>query len=197
MIVFTDIKSYTEPIEVVFGRIIDKRMIFMPESESYIEFCNVNAVVLREKDLSDNEYFQLAEKFQALLKGCGIALYLTRTATAKMLGINNLHLTYQTFVESIIDDINAFENMHISVSVHSLAEAIDANVRGANMTITGHIFQTQCKQSLEPRGLSYLRAVVDSVSIPVIAIGGIKQHNYTAVIDCGVSDIAVMSAIVK
>lgn len=47
----------------------------------------------------------------------------------------------------------------------------------------GHIFATDCKKGLPPRGLDFLKNVCDAVGIPVYAIGGINiasNYNSTA-----------------
>lgn len=49
----------------------------------------------------------------------------------------------------------------VSTSVHSVEEARRALDLGANVLVAGHVFTTACKQGLAPRGLSFLRQVVD------------------------------------
>lgn len=61
----------------------------------------------------------------------------------------------------------------LSTSVHSVEEAIEAQALGATVLIAGHIYTTQCKAGLAPRGLGFLQAVCNAVSLSVYAIGGI------------------------
>ena len=61
----------------------------------------------------------------------------------------------------------------LSTSVHSVGEAQEAQALGATVLIAGHIYTTQCKAGLAPRGLGFLQSVCSAVSLPVYAIGGI------------------------
>lgn len=60
----------------------------------------------------------------------------------------------------------------LGVSVHSLDEARQCERLGASYVTAGHIFVTDCKKGVPPRGLSYLREICAGVNIPVFAIGG-------------------------
>ena len=62
----------------------------------------------------------------------------------------------------------------IGTSVHSVEDAIKAEQLGATYMTAGHIFATDCKKGLPPRGLDFLKNVCDAVQIPVYAIGGIN-----------------------
>ena len=62
----------------------------------------------------------------------------------------------------------------IGTSVHSVEDAIKAEQLGATYMTAGHIFATDCKKGLPPRGLDFLKNVCDAVEIPVYAIGGIN-----------------------
>jgi thiamine-phosphate pyrophosphorylase len=62
----------------------------------------------------------------------------------------------------------------IGTSVHSVEDAIKAEQLGATYMTAGHIFATDCKKGLPPRGLDFLKNVCDAVGIPVYAIGGIN-----------------------
>jgi thiamine-phosphate pyrophosphorylase len=65
----------------------------------------------------------------------------------------------------------------IAVSVHSKDEAIKACSLGASFLIAGHIFETDCKKGVVPRGLIFLKEIVNTVKIPVFSIGGITLLN--------------------
>ena len=94
------------------------------------------------------------------------------------LGISKLHLPL-----ALLRQMTACERAHftwLSTSVHSVGEAQEAQALGATVLIAGHIYTTQCKAGLAPRGLGFLQAVCNAVSLPVYAIGGIgfdaEQH---------------------
>jgi thiamine-phosphate pyrophosphorylase len=82
-------------------------------------------------------------------------------------------------------------------SVHSLAEATDAAAGGADYVTFGHVFPTTTHPGLPPRGLSELREIVESVEVPVLAIGGISIDNLDSVLATGCAGVAVISAILS
>lgn len=85
--------------------------------------------------------------------------------------------------------------LSISCSVHSLTAAKQAEALGADRLIYGHIFKTQSKPDLAPRGLEKLAKICSGVALPVIAIGGITSENTACVIETGAAGIAVLSGI--
>lgn len=84
----------------------------------------------------------------------------------------------------------------IGYSAHSLEEALDAEKRGADYVAFGAIFPTKNKGAGHPiQGLEKLRVVVQAVTIPVVAIGGIGRNNLQSVIGTGVAMVAMISAL--
>ncbi|AHF79982.1 thiamine phosphate synthase [Thermococcus paralvinellae] len=87
-------------------------------------------------------------------------------------------------------------NLIIGASVYSLEEALKAERDGADYLGAGSVFPTKTKKDVRVLGLEGLRKVVESVKIPVVAIGGINHENVRKVLEIGVDGIAVISAIV-
>ena len=90
-----------------------------------------------------------------------------------------------------------FTSLKVGCSVHSLDEVQTAQELGADYVIFGHVFPTQSKQGLVPKGLKQLELVAHHGSIPVLAIGGIKPTNVREVIETGAQGIAVMSGVLE
>lgn len=130
------------------------------------------AVILRAKFLDKAAYRTLALQAQQSCEAAGIPLILhSDWQLARELGIQNLHLPL-----ALLRQLPACERTYfirLSTPVHSVEEAIEAQVLGATMLIAGHIYTTQCKAGLAPRGLGFLQSVCSAVSLPVYAIGGI------------------------
>lgn len=130
------------------------------------------AVILRAKSLDKAAYRTLALHAQQSCEATGIALILhSDWQLAHELGISKLHLPL-----ALLRQLPTCERTYftwLSTSVHSVGEAQEAQALGVTMLIAGHIYTTQCKADLAPRGLSFLQAVCSSVSLPVYAIGGI------------------------
>lgn len=94
---------------------------------------------------------------------------------------------------SISDLKKQYPSLTIGVSVHSLQSAKEKSAAGADYVIFGHVFQTQSKQDLAPKGIQALQKVTRHLSIPVIAIGGIQPANMCEVKAAGAMGIAVLS----
>lgn len=91
---------------------------------------------------------------------------------ARRLGIKKIHLPYPVFLKEA-GNLSDFES--VSTSIHKPEEAIKAQKLGVDFVFAGHVFVTDCKKGLPPRGLEFLADVVNAVKIPVYGIGGIMK----------------------
>lgn len=151
----------------------------------------VNELLLREKDLSPEEYQRLAVACGEICTRHGVPLCLhTHLSIAKELGISRIHLPMPVFWEQK-DNLNGMER--IGVSVHSVEEARLAEQWGASCLTAGHIYTTDCKKGLPGRGTSFLAEVCRAVNIPVYAIGGVTPGRVTELLLAGAQGVCVMS----
>lgn len=155
----------------------------------------VSSVILREKDLTQDEYEALAKE---ALKICGrygvpCALH-SFTGAAKRLHAKHMHLPIQEFEANpaLRADFSV-----IGVSVHSREQAARAQKLGADYVCAGHIFETDCKKGVEPRGIDFLKELCGSLAIPAYAIGGISSENIGVVRDAGAAGVCLMSAFMQ
>ena len=79
-------------------------------------------------------------------------------------------------------------------SCHSEAEAREALELGASAICLSHIFATDCKAGLTPKGLNLIRAVRGFYDGEIYALGGITPRNFASVLRAGADRIAVMSS---
>ena len=84
----------------------------------------------------------------------------------------------------------------VGVSTHSLAQARQAVLDGANYLGVGPKFPSTTKSFEQLPGLALLREVCAEIRLPAFAIGGISAGNLPAVLDAGFCRIAVSSAVV-
>lgn len=153
-------------------------------------------VILREKDLSENEYAELAEQVMKICKKYDVLCILhSFTETAIRLGADGLHLPLHLLRNMTENEKKYFP--YIGTSCHSLADAIEAEKLGCTYLIAGHIYSTDCKKGVPPRGLDFLSDICKTVSIPVYAIGGIRQQNFHSVIEVGAKGGCIMSGLMK
>ncbi|AEY67138.1 thiamine phosphate synthase [Clostridium sp. BNL1100] len=150
-----------------------------------------HAIILREKDLSPEDYQTLAEKVKVICDSAGVQLIVNKYITAaKNLGVSSVHVSMEDFLK-YRDALQSFSK--VWVSVHSAKEAQEACNSGASTLIAGHIYETDCKKGVSPRGLDFLREVCSSVSIPVFGIGGITQDRIKGVTGAGAKGVCMMS----
>ena len=150
-----------------------------------------DALLIREKDLSPEELIRFAAPLVPIAERCGVPLILRGSAEqARQLGISHLQLS---FAEAIAAPLpQDFDS--IGVSVHSLAEALEAQRRGATTVTYGHIFTSPCKPGLPPRGTAALDEIVRACTIPVYAIGGITADTLPFLLPIHPAAACLMSA---
>ena len=155
-----------------------------------------NGIILREKDLSQEEYKRLAEKVLNCCKKYDVPCILHSFVDAAMeLGAENIHLPLHILRE--MDEKTKETFKIIGASCHSVEEAQEAERLGCTYISAGHVFVTDCKKGLAPRGLEFLRKVCESVSVPVYAIGGISNANVDLVRKAGAAGACVMSGLMR
>ena len=155
---------------------------------------NPKGIVLREKDLTKDEYKSLAIKVIEICKRYNTPCILhTFTSVALELKHPYIHLPLH-----ILEDVTTEEKEKFKVlgaSCHSAEDAVKAEKLGCTYITAGHIFDTDCKKGLPGRGLDFLKNVCESVEIPVYAIGGISRENIAQVKNAGAKGVCVMSGV--
>lgn len=116
-----------------------------------------------------------------------------RVDIAHMSGISQVQLPSHSFGPKEIN--SHFPSMTIGCSVHDIETARKKEAEGADYLLFGHIYETDSKKDLLPRGLNLLQQITEAVSIPVIAIGGITPERMKDVKQAGAKGVAVMSGI--
>src|SRR5574344_190415 len=152
-------------------------------------------LILREKDLSDDDFFVLAKDIKDICTKFETKLYInSKINIARKLNIKNIQISFNDFLkykEDEKEDLGWFEN--IVVSIHSKDEAKALEKENLEFLIFGHIFETSCKAGLKPRGLDSLKDICENSSKKILAIGGINQNNYKDVLKSGAFGFCIMS----
>lgn len=156
------------------------------------------SLILRERDLPDEEYLLLARQVRAICEKTAdgkVPFFVhSRIEIARAIGCPNLHLPLPALAE-----LGARPEGFacVSTSSHSREDMEEAAALGADRIILGTIFETQCKKGLRGRGLSFVREICAACPIPVFAIGGIKESNIEAVIAAGAAGGCMMSGFME
>jgi len=154
------------------------------------------AIQLREKDLGAAELAALCRRLLAPAQSAGATLIVNdRVDVALAVGVDAVQRTGTSLT---VDDIRriAGTRLRIGASVHSLGDAVDAELKGADWITFGPVYDTASKRAFgPPQGLARLKTVTGRLRVPVIAIGGITPERVGEVLDAGARGVAVISGI--
>jgi len=158
----------------------------------------VRAVQLREKDLSASELFVLAEKTRKLCQRYDALLFVNdRVDVALAVEADGVQLGTASIPIEAARELLGPRKI-IGASTHSLGEANEAVEHGADFILFGPVYFTPSKASYgSPQGLEALKKIVEKISLPVYAIGGIKLDNIEDVRRTGVRGVALISAVMS
>lgn len=175
--------------------VTNRHLCQRPFLEQIERVCSIHpkALLLREKDLSEEDYESLAREVLAICSQYQVTCILHFfPEAAKKLQADSIHLPLWKLKECA-SSLSGFSR--IGTSTHSPEEAFEAQQLGASYITAGHVYTTDCKKGLPPRGLDFLRDVCGTVTIPVYGIGGIKRNpaQIAKVKSCGAAGSCIMS----
>lgn len=153
----------------------------------------VDSIILREPHMADADYQSLVEELIASGVDSDKLCIHSRLDITCMTGVPNLHLKEKGYGAKKVKQADPF--LKVGVSVHSLQAATQAEEEGADYVMFGHVYATNSKKGVKPRGIEELEAITSSIDIPVIAIGGITPARLQEIQEAGVAGVAVMSGI--
>ncbi|MBK1972669.1 thiamine phosphate synthase [Campylobacter sp. TTU-622] len=155
----------------------------------------VDAIVLREKDLSEFEYYDLAKEVLAICAKEKVTCFL-HFFDRECLKLG--HRYFHTPLSLLRKDPKIVRYFHIlGTSVHSKEELLEAMNFKVNYAFVGHIFESSCKIELAPRGLEFLKDLLEFSKIPLYAIGGINLNNISEFKNLNIAGICMREALIK
>jgi thiamine-phosphate pyrophosphorylase len=156
------------------------------------------AIQLREKDLAGRELFILAEKTKTLCARHGASLFINdRIDVALAVDADGVQLGSSSMPIDAARKLMGDKRL-IGASTHSMKEALAAEEAGADFVLFGPVYFTPSKAAYgNPQGLERLQEVVEKISLPVYAIGGIKPENVAAIKKTGARGVALISAVMS
>ena len=150
---------------------------------------------IREKDLDEERFEEESEKLKALCNGYHVPFVVNDSVeVALQCGADGVHVG-QSDIRG--RDIRAMigPDKILGISAGTVEEAVAAERAGADYIGVGAVFDTSTKKITRAMGVEELRSISRSVSIPVVAIGGINAGNILQLSGSGVDGVAVVSAI--
>ena len=158
------------------------------------------AMILREKDMDRQDYRELARHIQVMCRKASVKMFVhSDISAAKYADCGNVHFSMEHFKQMCEEQADVIKRLdRVSVSCHSMEEAVNAVRAGADQIVLGTIFETQCKPGKMGAGLSFLKEVCRAAhtvnpTVKVFAIGGIKPDNIKKVLEAGADGGCMMS----
>ncbi|QCX33544.1 thiamine phosphate synthase [Caloramator sp. E03] len=155
----------------------------------------VTIVQLREKDISSLEFYNIAIKMKKLTSYYNIPLIINdRLDIALSVDADGLHIGQEDLPLKVARKLIGDKILGYSVS--SIEEAIYGEESGADYLGAGPVYPTLSKADAKaPIGVETLKKIKDSVSIPVVGIGGIGISNIEEVKKTNIDGISLISSI--
>ena len=177
--------------------VTDRELLGERNLEDCIEMAiqgGVTLVQLREKSVSTLKFLQLAIRVKEITSRYHIPLIINdRLDIALAVDADGLHVGQDDL--PMLKARELFPNKIIGVSASTLAEARLAQQQGADYLGVGAVFSTTTKTDAPEVSLEQLELIKKSVTIPVVAIGGINGTNLQQVMATGIDGVSVVSAI--
>ncbi|MGB9765867.1 MAG: thiamine phosphate synthase [Sulfurihydrogenibium sp.] len=168
----TDRKQFKKPFLETIKDVLDK---------------GIRLIQIREKDLPDDELFELTQKVLEVSKGYNTKIFInSRVDIALILNLDGVHLPSKSIPIAYVKQ--KFPHLIVGKSCHSVEDVLKAQEEGADYVYISPIFKVEGKG--EPIGLEGLKEVLKVAKIPVYALGGINRSNYQDVLKTGVYGIA-------
>ncbi len=156
----------------------------------------VSMLQLREKDVCSRDFYQIALKLKELVNSCNVPLIINdRLDIALAIDADGLHIGQEDLPLEVARKLLGPGKI-LGYSVSNTAEAEYGEKNGADYLGAGPVYPTGSKlDTVDPIGIDGIKVIKESVSIPVVAIGGVGPANAAEVKKSGVDGISVISAI--
>ena len=152
----------------------------------------VTIVQLREKNLTTNQYYQLAKQVKEITDAYQVPLIIDdRLDICLAVDAAGLHIGDDELPVSVARQVLGPEKI-LGVTAKTVKRALEAEEGGADYLGTGAIFPTTTKENAPITLISTLKTICQRVDIPVVAIGGLTSENIDQLIGTGIAGIAVV-----
>ena len=152
----------------------------------------VTIVQLREKNLTTNQYYQLAKQVKEITDAYQVPLIIDdRLDVCLAVDAAGLHIGDDELPVSVARQVLGPEKI-LGVTAKTVKRALEAEERGADYLGTGAIFPTTTKENAPITLISTLKTICQTVAIPVVAIGGLTSENIDQLIGTGIAGVAVV-----
>ena len=152
----------------------------------------VTIVQLREKNLTTNQYYQLAKQVKEITDAYQVPLIIDdRLDVCLAVDAAGLHIGDDELPVSVARQVLGPEKI-LGVTAKTVKRALEAEDGGADYLGTGAIFPTTTKENAPITLISTLKTICQRVAIPVVAIGGLTSENIDQLAATGIAGVAVV-----
>ena len=152
----------------------------------------VTIIQLREKNLTTNQYYQLAKQVKEITDAYQVPLIIDdRLDVCLAVDAAGLHIGDDELPVSVARKVLGPEKI-LGVTAKTVKRALEAETSGADYLGTGAIFPTMTKENAPITLISTLKIICQTVAIPVVAIGGLTSENIDQLIGTGIAGVAVV-----
>ena len=152
----------------------------------------VTIIQLREKNLTTNQYYQLAKQVKEITDTYQVPLIIDdRLDVCLAVDAAGLHIGDDELPVSVARQVLGPDKI-LGVTAKTVKRALEAETSGADYLGTGAIFPTTTKENAPITLISTLKTICQTVAIPVVAIGGLTSENIDQLIGTGIAGVAVV-----
>jgi thiamine-phosphate pyrophosphorylase len=157
----------------------------------------VSVVQIREKTADTLEFYNLALKVKKITEKYDVPLIINdRVDVALAVDADGVHVGQSDMPCDVTRALVGPDKI-VGVSAATIKEARKAESDGADYIGTGAVFPTATKDDAPKITKNDLKEIVESINIPVVAIGGITLNNAHELNDTGIAGLSVVSAIMS
>ena len=175
--------------------------MWLKEGQSLTQVCRsvlengATFLQIREKDLDENAFEKESQELKALCAQYGVPFVVNDSVEIAMdIDADGVHVGQSDIKGRDIRAIIGPDKI-LGISAGTVEQAVAAEKAGADYIGVGAVFTTSTKKNAKNLSRETLREIRNSVSIPVVAIGGISAGNMLELCGSGVDGVAVVSAI--
>ena len=176
---------------LVTNRYQDPLETFLKKVEQACQ-SGVTMIQLREKQLTTNQYYELAKMVKQITDTYQVPLIIDdRLDVCLAVDAAGLHIGDDELPVSVDRQVLGTEKI-LGVTAKTVKRALEAEESGADYLGTGAIFPTTTKENAPITLISTLKDICQAVGIPVVAIGGLTCENIHQLSGTGIAGIAVV-----
>lgn len=181
---------------LVTNRYQDSLETFLKKVEQACQ-SGVTMVQLREKQLTTNQYYELAKIVKQITDTYQVPLIIDdRLDVCLAVDAAGLHIGDDELPVSVARQVLGTEKI-LGVTAKTVKRALEAEESGADYLGTGAIFPTTTKENAPITLISTLKDICQTVDIPVVAIGGLTCENIHQLSGTDIAGIAVVSDLMQ